>query len=61
MNGFNRARGATARPRTVRNLMGQLDGTGNPGPSDPGRPLALGAMTRSEASSRDAIHPSIAR
>ncbi|GAA4240308.1 iron uptake transporter deferrochelatase/peroxidase subunit [Actinomadura meridiana] len=36
MNGFNRARGATDRPRTVRNLMGQLDGTGNPDPSDPG-------------------------
>ncbi|NVI92495.1 iron uptake transporter deferrochelatase/peroxidase subunit [Actinomadura sp. BRA 177] len=34
MNGFNRARGATDRPRTVRNLMGQLDGTGNPRPSE---------------------------
>ncbi|MER7547243.1 iron uptake transporter deferrochelatase/peroxidase subunit [Spirillospora sp. NPDC127506] len=36
MNGFNHARGATGRPRTVRNLMGQLDGTGNPDPSAPG-------------------------
>ena len=34
MNGFNRARGAADRPRTVRNLMGQLDGTGNPRPSE---------------------------
>ena len=34
MNGFNRTPGATARPRTVRNLMGQIDGTGNPRPSD---------------------------
>ncbi|WP_433228087.1 iron uptake transporter deferrochelatase/peroxidase subunit [Actinomadura formosensis] len=36
MNGFNRARGATDRPRTVRNLMGQIDGTGNPRPADDG-------------------------
>ncbi|TDD92905.1 deferrochelatase/peroxidase EfeB [Actinomadura darangshiensis] len=36
MNGFNRARGATDRPRTVRNLMGQLDGTNNPHPFAPG-------------------------
>jgi dye decolorizing peroxidase len=35
MNGFNRTPGATARPRTVRNLMGQIDGTNNPKPSDP--------------------------
>jgi dye decolorizing peroxidase len=34
MNGFNRAQGATARPRTVRNLMGQVDGTNNPTPAD---------------------------
>lgn len=34
MNGFNRALGATARPMTVRNLMGQIDGTNNPKPSD---------------------------
>ncbi|MGW1347728.1 iron uptake transporter deferrochelatase/peroxidase subunit [Streptomyces sp. NPDC002409] len=32
MNGFNRAPGATARPMTARNLMGQIDGTGNPKP-----------------------------
>ncbi|WP_308012020.1 iron uptake transporter deferrochelatase/peroxidase subunit [Actinacidiphila acidipaludis] len=36
MNGFNRTPGATARPMTVRNLMGQIDGTNNPKPSDPG-------------------------
>ncbi|MFG2084740.1 MULTISPECIES: iron uptake transporter deferrochelatase/peroxidase subunit [unclassified Spirillospora] len=36
MGGFNRARGATDRPRTVRNLMGQIDGTGNPRPSERG-------------------------
>ncbi|MFG2019396.1 iron uptake transporter deferrochelatase/peroxidase subunit [Actinomadura geliboluensis] len=36
MSGFGRARGATGRPMTIRNLMGQLDGTGNPDPSDPG-------------------------
>ncbi len=34
MNGFNRAPGATARPMTARNLMGQVDGTNNPKPSD---------------------------
>ncbi|MCT4357627.1 iron uptake transporter deferrochelatase/peroxidase subunit [Streptomyces sp. Je 1-79] len=35
MNGFNRSAGATATPMTARNLMGQVDGTGNPKPSDP--------------------------
>ncbi|MET9433593.1 iron uptake transporter deferrochelatase/peroxidase subunit [Streptomyces sp. NPDC006551] len=35
MNGFNRSAGATARPMTARNLMGQVDGTGNPKPTDP--------------------------
>ncbi|SPE53766.1 Dye-decolorizing peroxidase precursor [Streptomyces netropsis] len=35
MNGFNRSPGATARPLTGRNLMGQMDGTNNPKPSDP--------------------------
>ncbi|OLZ68529.1 peroxidase [Streptomyces sp. IMTB 2501] len=34
MNGFNRTPGATARPMTARNLMGQLDGTRNPKPTD---------------------------
>ncbi|MGW3263020.1 iron uptake transporter deferrochelatase/peroxidase subunit [Streptomyces sp. NPDC001056] len=34
MNGFNRAPGATARPMTARNLMGQIDGTRNPKPTD---------------------------
>ncbi|MFE9612789.1 iron uptake transporter deferrochelatase/peroxidase subunit [Streptomyces sp. NPDC006012] len=34
MNGFNRTPGATARPMTVRNLMGQVDGTGNPKTTD---------------------------
>ncbi|MEW1749382.1 iron uptake transporter deferrochelatase/peroxidase subunit [Streptomyces angustmyceticus] len=34
MNGFNRTPGATARPMTARNLMGQIDGTNNPEPSD---------------------------
>jgi dye decolorizing peroxidase len=34
MNGFNRSPGATARPMTARNLMGQIDGTGNPKPTD---------------------------
>ncbi|MFF8384062.1 iron uptake transporter deferrochelatase/peroxidase subunit [Streptomyces kanasensis] len=36
MNGFNRSLGATARPMTARNLMGQVDGTGNPKPTEPG-------------------------
>lgn len=36
MNGFNRAPGATARPMTARNLMGQVDGTNNPKPTDKG-------------------------
>ncbi|QIP85674.1 deferrochelatase/peroxidase EfeB [Streptomyces sp. Tu 2975] len=35
MNGFNRSPGATAQPMTARNLMGQVDGTGNPKPSEP--------------------------
>ncbi|WP_329280885.1 iron uptake transporter deferrochelatase/peroxidase subunit [Streptomyces sp. NBC_00691] len=35
MNGFNRSAGATAKPMTGRNLMGQIDGTGNPRASDP--------------------------
>ncbi|MDQ0991814.1 iron uptake transporter deferrochelatase/peroxidase subunit [Streptomyces sp. V3I7] len=34
MNGFNRSPGATARPMTARNLMGQIDGTRNPQPAD---------------------------
>ncbi|QIK07613.1 deferrochelatase/peroxidase EfeB [Streptomyces sp. ID38640] len=34
MNGFNRTPGATAHPMTTRNLMGQIDGTNNPEPSD---------------------------
>ncbi|WP_329519230.1 iron uptake transporter deferrochelatase/peroxidase subunit [Spirillospora sp. NBC_01491] len=41
MSGFNRARGATGRPMTGRNLMGQVDGTGNPRPSDPGFDTAV--------------------
>ncbi|MEU9604036.1 iron uptake transporter deferrochelatase/peroxidase subunit [Streptomyces sp. NPDC048057] len=35
MAGFNRAPGATGRPMTARNLMGQVDGTNNPKPADP--------------------------
>ncbi|MFG2997521.1 iron uptake transporter deferrochelatase/peroxidase subunit [Streptomyces sp. NPDC048340] len=35
MNGFNRSPGATAAPMTARNLMGQIDGTGNPKPAEP--------------------------
>ncbi|WP_405778955.1 iron uptake transporter deferrochelatase/peroxidase subunit [Streptomyces sp. NBC_00859] len=34
MSGFNRALGATAEPMTTRNLMGQIDGTGNPKQSE---------------------------
>ncbi|MEJ8658364.1 iron uptake transporter deferrochelatase/peroxidase subunit [Streptomyces sp. MS1.AVA.4] len=34
MNGFNRSPGATAEPMTARNLMGQVDGTRNPKPSE---------------------------
>ncbi|EGX60681.1 peroxidase [Streptomyces zinciresistens K42] len=34
MNGFNRSPGATASPMTARNLMGQMDGTRNPKPSE---------------------------
>ncbi|MCX5398204.1 iron uptake transporter deferrochelatase/peroxidase subunit [Streptomyces sp. NBC_00102] len=34
MNGFNRTPGATSRPMTARNLMGQVDGTNNPKPAD---------------------------
>ncbi|MFD4131709.1 iron uptake transporter deferrochelatase/peroxidase subunit [Streptomyces goshikiensis] len=35
MNGFNRSPGATGAPMTARNLMGQIDGTGNPKPAQP--------------------------
>ncbi|QKW07886.1 deferrochelatase/peroxidase EfeB [Streptomyces sp. NA04227] len=34
MNGFNRSPGATAYPMTTRNLMGQIDGTNNPKPTE---------------------------
>ncbi|MEU6349323.1 iron uptake transporter deferrochelatase/peroxidase subunit [Streptomyces sp. NPDC047072] len=34
MNGFNRSPGATPHPMTARNLMGQLDGTRNPKPTE---------------------------
>ncbi|MDJ0342074.1 iron uptake transporter deferrochelatase/peroxidase subunit [Streptomyces sp. H10-C2] len=34
MNGFNRTPGATPEPMTSRNLMGQVDGTNNPKPTD---------------------------
>ncbi|OEU96046.1 iron uptake transporter deferrochelatase/peroxidase subunit [Streptomyces oceani] len=34
MSGFNRSLGATPEPMTQRNLMGQVDGTNNPKPSD---------------------------
>ncbi|WP_436785848.1 iron uptake transporter deferrochelatase/peroxidase subunit [Yinghuangia sp. YIM S10712] len=34
MTGFTRSPGATAKPMTHRNLMGQVDGTNNPQPSD---------------------------
>ncbi|MZD09563.1 deferrochelatase/peroxidase EfeB [Streptomyces sp. SID5785] len=33
-DGFNRSPGATAHAMTTRNLMGQIDGTNNPKPSD---------------------------
>lgn len=35
MNGFARSPGATAKPMTHRNLMGQIDGSNNPKQSDP--------------------------
>lgn len=41
MSGFNRAPGATPHPMTVRNLMGQVDGTANPKPSAPNFERAL--------------------
>ncbi|MFE7312655.1 iron uptake transporter deferrochelatase/peroxidase subunit [Streptomyces sp. NPDC057555] len=50
MNGFNRTPGATAHPMTARNLMGQVDGTNNPKPSDADfdRRIFVGADTRQE-------------
>ncbi|MCW5250052.1 iron uptake transporter deferrochelatase/peroxidase subunit [Streptomyces sp. SHP 1-2] len=42
MNGFNRSPGATARPMTTRNLMGQVDGTRNPTGDDLGRVFVPG-------------------
>ncbi|MFT2015414.1 iron uptake transporter deferrochelatase/peroxidase subunit [Streptomyces sp. 796.1] len=35
MTGFNRTPGATGKPLTTRNLMGQVDGTNNPKPQEP--------------------------
>ncbi|MFF7967194.1 iron uptake transporter deferrochelatase/peroxidase subunit [Streptomyces sp. NPDC007903] len=35
MNGFNRSPGTTAHAKTTRNLMGQIDGTRNPKPTEP--------------------------
>jgi dye decolorizing peroxidase len=35
MSGFSRTPGATDRPLTARNLMGQVDGTNNPRPNEP--------------------------
>ncbi|MFI6447279.1 iron uptake transporter deferrochelatase/peroxidase subunit [Kitasatospora sp. NPDC050543] len=35
MSGFSRTPGATERPMTGRNLMGQIDGTNNPKPGEP--------------------------
>ncbi|RFU83204.1 deferrochelatase/peroxidase EfeB [Streptomyces triticagri] len=52
MNGFNRSPGATARPMTTRNLMGQVDGTNNPQESDEDfreRLFATGGGTRRPA------------
>ncbi|MFF8843549.1 iron uptake transporter deferrochelatase/peroxidase subunit [Streptomyces sp. NPDC015127] len=48
MNGFNRSPGATAQPMTARNLMGQVDGTGNPKPSEPdfGRRVFVPSATK---------------
>ncbi|NGN67181.1 deferrochelatase/peroxidase EfeB [Streptomyces sp. A7024] len=34
MSGFNRTPGATAHPMSMRNLMGQVDGTNNPKPAE---------------------------
>jgi dye decolorizing peroxidase len=34
MSGFNRTPGSNKRPRTMRNLMGQVDGSNNPKPSE---------------------------
>ncbi|MFF2805858.1 iron uptake transporter deferrochelatase/peroxidase subunit [Streptomyces sp. NPDC058000] len=50
MNGFNRTPGATAHPMTARNLMGQVDGTNNPKPSesDFDRRIFVGADTAQE-------------
>ncbi|MER6050506.1 deferrochelatase/peroxidase EfeB [Streptomyces sp. BHT-5-2] len=50
MNGFNRTPGATAHPMTARNLMGQVDGTNNPKPSesDFDRRIFVGADTQQE-------------
>ncbi len=51
MNGFNRTPGATGHPMTARNLMGQVDGTNNPKPTDPdfGAKVFVPAATGAEA------------
>ncbi|MFE2352153.1 iron uptake transporter deferrochelatase/peroxidase subunit [Kitasatospora cineracea] len=41
MSGFARTPGATPHPMTGRNLMGQVDGTNNPRPQDPGFDAAV--------------------
>ncbi|GFM98267.1 iron uptake transporter deferrochelatase/peroxidase subunit [Streptomyces fulvorobeus] len=55
MNGFNRTPGATDRPRTARNLMGQIDGTGNPkrDDSDFDQRIFVPASTASGSASPD--------
>ncbi|MDH2388268.1 iron uptake transporter deferrochelatase/peroxidase subunit [Streptomyces sp. HNM0663] len=54
MNGFNRSPGATRSPMTSRNLMGQVDGTNNPKPSDPDFDRRIFVPAEGEAAQGDA-------
>ncbi|HEV7628948.1 MAG TPA: Dyp-type peroxidase, partial [Streptomyces sp.] len=54
MNGFNRTPGTTKHPMTARNLMGQIDGSNNPKPSErdfQGRIFVSGAGSASASDS----------
>ncbi|MEV0638046.1 iron uptake transporter deferrochelatase/peroxidase subunit [Streptomyces sp. NPDC050619] len=53
MNGFNRSPGATAHPMTARNLMGQIDGTRNPKPTDSDFDQRIFVAGSDEAGSND--------
>ncbi|MGJ5898209.1 deferrochelatase/peroxidase EfeB [Streptomyces sp. V2] len=57
MNGFNRSPGATAHPMTARNLMGQMDGTRNPKPTEPDFDQRIFVPASGSSSGSSSEHP----